>query len=92
MRETFALACEFYSQITARATTGAERRHLLERLEADRPRGQRADGGQCLDVVSHAIEGRNGWKRILDSCREPVRPRSPRSAEPGGRDAGAGLR
>ncbi len=73
MRETFALACEFYGSITAAAATRGARRELLARLEQERPRDEADDGGAYLDILGYAIEGRNGWKRILDRCRD--RPR-----------------
>jgi hypothetical protein len=76
MRETFALACEFYASITAAAATRAGRRELLARLEQERPRNDAGDGGAYLDILGYAIEGRNGWKRILDRCRDRSRERA----------------
>jgi hypothetical protein len=64
-RETFAYACEAYSQIVAAAKTRQDRLRLVERW-ADKPAHDRSvDVAELVDVVHEAAAARNGWRRIL---------------------------
>lgn len=70
-RETFAYACEAYSCILERASSLRERRQLLAELErGPMPPDERVDAGEYIDILRRAVEARNGWKRILESCVE----------------------
>ncbi len=69
MRETFAYACEAYSCIVAKSATVRDRRAQLEQLKrAPPPPDERVDHAQYLAIMAYAIEGRNGWRRILAAC------------------------
>ena len=69
MRETFAFACEVYSRILEQAVTPAERRLLLAQYaRRTEPEDQRVNQAELLDILSEAVNARNGWKRILARC------------------------
>lgn len=68
-RETFAYACEAYSRIVADAHSVRDRRAYLEELKrSPPPPDDRVDYTEYLHIMAHAIEGRNGWRRILAAC------------------------
>jgi hypothetical protein len=68
-RETFAYACEAYSRIVADAHSVRDRRAYLEELKrSPPPPDDRVDYTEYLHIMAHAIEGRNGWRRILTAC------------------------
>jgi hypothetical protein len=80
-RETFAYACEAYSQIQALGDNPRARNRLLAEHEARwRPMDERVDGDEYGDILRDAVGARNGWKRILARCSPP----SPRRARDGG--------
>ena len=69
MRETFAYACESYSRILERGPRRAERRALLQELKLKpAPPDERVEPAQYLDILSDAVERRNGWRAILKRC------------------------
>jgi hypothetical protein len=68
-RETFAYACEVYSRIVALSRRLADRRNLLQELQATLSiSDDRVDLAEVVEILSEAIERRNGWKIILDRC------------------------
>lgn len=68
-RETFAYACEAYSCIVADAHSVRDRLSYLEELRrSPPPPDDRVDYAEYLQILAHAIEGRNGWRRILTAC------------------------
>ena len=81
-RETFAYACEAYSCILERGGGLRERRQLLAELEqGPMPPDERVNAGEYVDILHQAVEARNGWKRILESCIDrPERRRQPAPA------------
>jgi hypothetical protein len=69
MRETFAYACEAYSQIVKQAKNAEQRCHLLEQLSRlPPPPDERVVPDEYFDVLAEAIDRRNGWKAILERC------------------------
>lgn len=82
-RETFAYACEAYSRILEHTTTLQGRRQLLEELgRGPIPPDDRVDSVEYLAILRQAVEARNGWKRLLESCVDrPVRRRHPHKPE-----------
>ncbi|MCA8962586.1 MAG: hypothetical protein KDC38_18805, partial [Planctomycetes bacterium] len=68
MRETFAYACEFYSQILLMTRRAADRRVLVESIES--VPDDRVDAEELRNLLLEAIDARNGWKVIRDSCTE----------------------
>jgi hypothetical protein len=69
MRETFAYACESYSRILERVPRVAERRAWLGQVKLKPPPAdERVDPAEYLDILSEAIERRNGWRAILERC------------------------
>lgn len=78
-RETFAYACEAYSQILALGDTPARRQAALEaHAEGPMPGDETVDADEYLDILREAVEARNGWKRILQRCAPPraTKPRA----------------
>jgi hypothetical protein len=72
MRETFAYACESYSRILERGPRPAERRALLQELKlGPAPPDERVEPAEYLDILSDAVERRNGWRAILKRCQMP---------------------
>ena len=67
-RETFAYACEAYSQILERASKPAERRALAQQFDGFDVDDDRVDSSEVASVVRCACEPRNGWKVILAHC------------------------
>jgi len=68
-RETFAYACETYSQILVGASTLQHRRDALaDYSTGPLPSDRSVDISEYLDILSGAISARNGWKRILQAC------------------------
>lgn len=75
-RETFAYACEAYSRIQQRASSGTERRRLLSEYASEwTPEAEGVDEDELVSILSEAILTRNGWKRILKRCAPPPRGR-----------------
>jgi hypothetical protein len=69
MRETFAYACESYSRILERGPRPVERRALLRELKLEpAPPDARVEPAEYLDILSDAVERRNGWRAILKRC------------------------
>jgi hypothetical protein len=74
-RETFAYVCETYGRIVEQAHGTAGRKALLARYA----RGPKSSDGtvdpaELLDILTEAVEARNGWKRILARCSNSNRP------------------
>lgn len=68
-RETFAFACEVYSRILELGHSPKERRQLLERFGRESKIGDKGkDRVELLQILTAAVEARNGWKRILEMC------------------------
>ena len=60
---------EEYSRILEQAVTPAERRLLLAQYaRRTEPPDQRVNQAELLDILSEAVNSRNGWKRILARC------------------------
>jgi hypothetical protein len=79
-RETFAYACETYGRIVEQAQGTAGRRALLTQYaRSPKPSDETVDSAELLDILTEAIEARNGWKRILLRCSSSNQP-VPRSA------------
>jgi len=74
-RETFAYACEAYSRILEKGKRPAERQALHGRLveSEEAPPDDQVDPEEYLAILAEAVTRRNGWKAILERCRE--RPR-----------------
>ncbi len=69
MRETFAYACESYSRILEGGRRPEERRALLQELKLQpAPPDERVEPAEYLDILSDAVERRNGWRAILKRC------------------------
>ncbi len=69
MRETFAYACESYSRILERGPCRPRRRALLQELKLEPPPpDERVEPAEYLDILSAALEQRNGWGAILKRC------------------------
>jgi hypothetical protein len=69
MRETFAYACESYSRILERGPRLAERRALLRELKLEpAPPDERVEPMEYFDILTDAVERRNGWQAILKRC------------------------
>jgi hypothetical protein len=76
-REMFAYACETYSCIVELGNTMVARRRLLEDVENEQmPPDESFDAKDYIQALRDAIDTRNGWKRILQSCIAPARRRS----------------
>jgi len=68
-RETFAFACEVYSRILELGRSPKERRELLERFGREsRIAGKGEQREELIEILSAAVDARNGWKRILELC------------------------
>ena len=71
MRETFAYACEAYSRICERGENLRARRSLLEEIKLlPPPTDERVDADQYIQLLTNAVNRRNGWKAILEGCSE----------------------
>jgi hypothetical protein len=77
-RETFAYACEAYSQIVARCKTRSQRLEVLAQHAVGNFPGeeQGVDRQAYLAILTRAVEARNGWKLILEGCA-PAKARRP---------------
>ncbi len=77
-RETFAYACEAYSQIAARCKTRAQRVQMLaQHAQGEFPGEEQAvDRHEYLAILARAVNARNGWKVILEGCA-PAKTRRP---------------
>jgi hypothetical protein len=77
-RETFAYACEAYSQILERCKTKVQRQSMLTAHRAGQFPGhdQEVDRLEYLAILNKAIHARNGWKVILAGCAR-VKTRRP---------------
>ena len=70
-RELFAFACEVYSRILEMGWCRRERRSLLDRFAHESHiAGKGKERVELLEILSAAVEARNGWKRILEKCAE----------------------
>jgi len=68
-RETFAYACEAYSRILRLADSPKGRREaLLEHSQQPLPAEAGVDQQEYLAILAQALNARNGWKRILQTC------------------------
>ncbi|WP_250479782.1 MULTISPECIES: hypothetical protein [unclassified Caballeronia] len=68
-RETFAYACEAYSQILVSAPGEAARQAALSRhQEYGLPPDERVDHDEYMAILADAIQARNGWRRIRERC------------------------
>ncbi len=68
-RETFAYACETYSRICKLANTVPARRSMLEELKLlPPPLDERVDADEYIELLTNAVNCRNGWKAILEGC------------------------
>ena len=68
-RETFAYACEAYGRMLEQGTGNEGRRLLLAQYALHSiPSNDQVVQRELLDILSEAIESRNGWKRILTRC------------------------
>jgi len=82
-RETFAYACEAFSCISEMASSPADRKALLARLQdKPPPPDDRVDPKEYLEILGEAVERRNGWRAILERCSRRPRARSVGSAKP----------
>ena len=73
-RETFAYACEAYSMILATARSAADRRALGAEFGTSFAVADDAvEASKVVEVVSEAVEARNGWKVIHAHCAPPKR-------------------
>ena len=82
-REMFAYACEAYSCIVNCGDTPAARRKLLTEIKSGRmPPDERVDVNDYLQALCDAVDARNGWKRILESCAPPSRRRVKSAGRP----------
>lgn len=70
-RETFAYSCEAYSRIRELSTDPTERRARLSQHKHSPPLlDDSVDLDEYFAILDDAIERRNGWKVILNACRE----------------------
>ncbi|WP_244173686.1 hypothetical protein [Caballeronia temeraria] len=68
-RETFAYACETYSQILSSAPgTAARQAALCRHEEHGLPPDERVDHDEYMAILRDAIRARNGWRRIRERC------------------------
>lgn len=68
-RETFAYACEVYSQIVELGDGPEERRLLLsEYLQGPMPAEGEVDVDEYVDILNEAVKAGNGWRRIQQRC------------------------
>jgi len=69
MRETFAYACEAYGRILELGSRPSDRRDLLsELLDGPMLNDDRVDENDYREILSEAVAGRSGWRRILRNC------------------------
>ena len=79
-RETFAYACEAYSQILRLARSVADRRKLAEEFAASFAfPDDVVNASKVIEIVREAVSARNGWKVIHGRCAPPKRARGRRS-------------
>jgi len=70
-RELFAYSCEAYSRILELARNPAHRKELLDEYRNGHvPSALGDQEEEHLEILEHAAAARNGWKRILDGCRD----------------------
>lgn len=68
-RELFAYACEAYSRICELASRSQSRRKLLEQLkQLPAPIDDSVNADEYFELLTRAINRRNGWKTILEGC------------------------
>ena len=67
-RETFAYACETYGRIVEQAQGTTGRRLLAQYARSPKPSDETVDSAELIDILTEAVEARNGWKRILARC------------------------
>lgn len=68
-RETFAHACETYSQILDIGVGPSAWRTLFDECSrGPLPSRKDVDTDEYLDILKEAVRARNGWKRILKRC------------------------
>jgi hypothetical protein len=69
MRETFAWACEAWSQICCLAPDPGGRKALLrQHVDFGLPSDDRVNHDEYLEILRGAIRARNGWQHILARC------------------------
>ena len=79
-RETFAYACETYSRIVEQAQGTAGRRAILTQYaRSANPTMILRISAELLNILTEAVEARNGWKRILARCSSSNRPIPPKT-------------
>jgi hypothetical protein len=67
--ETFAYACEAYSQILTMSDSAKSRRDALAlHAQGPLPNEDIVDRNEYLGILGEAVSARNGWKRILQAC------------------------
>ena len=71
-RESFAHACEAYSRILEQEKRPADRQALYAQLveSEEVPPDDRVDPEEYLAILAEAVTRRNGWKAILERCRD----------------------
>jgi hypothetical protein len=68
-RETFAYACEAYSRFLVLSDSPKGRLAALSKHAAGLlPGAEVIDQQEYLDILSQAVNAKNGWKRILQAC------------------------
>ena len=70
-RELFAYSCEAYSRILELARDPGRRKELLDQYrDGHIPSALEDQEEEHLKVLENAVAARNGWKHILDGCRD----------------------
>ncbi|MEO8269960.1 MAG: hypothetical protein ABI557_09575 [Aureliella sp.] len=70
-RENFAYTCEAYSRICELSKHLPARRTMLEELKLlPPPPDKRVDSAEYTELLTNAVNRRNGWKAILEGCAE----------------------
>jgi hypothetical protein len=75
-RELFAYACEAYSRLLVLADSPKGRRAALSKhASGPLPGDGVMDHQEYLDILSQAVNAKNGWKRILQACAPAAKSR-----------------
>lgn len=75
-RETFAYACEAYSRFLVLSAPKDRPAALSKYAAGPLPGADVIDQQEYLDILSQAVNARNGWKCILQACAPATRIRS----------------
>jgi hypothetical protein len=54
--------------------TAGRRALLAQYARSPKPSDETVDSAELLDILTEAVEARNGWKRILVRCSNSNRP------------------